>query len=530
MKKIFILLSLLLPFFGLFQSYAQERIVIEHSNFKDSVFISQEDFRNIKFINPVDFTDAHFMFPADFEEARFTFKSDFTRSQFDSTANFNKVKFNSLVSFCLADFSSDANFLGTEFKSVADFKGTKFISKAIFFAAKFESEVEFWRGKIDLRADFASSRFYSTSVFYDIDFNANADFKWATFNDTAEFKLVNFALRADFMETQFDSLVTFIETTFLSTAYFYKSVFDSKANFIMVQFDSTAYFSKSMFNQTAYFERVRFNSETNFDWVQFDSLACFKYSEFNSEVFINNTVLPEYLDLSHITKISNEIDLTTTIINPKYECCYINLTGSSIDKIRFRYNRFRLWFPSGDSIGYEFKANVYEQLLEKQKKEGFTQSYEALDKEYKEFQYIDSESRYSWIIGHSLNWINKKWWGYGYEKWRIIWNVFIIYLLFSFINVFILKHLITRVYVNQKIEKLRISQTSNKWYNRVFNYFWYSLFYTAVIFFGVKFDMDKLKYEENLDGLKRLNLIYFFIIYLGGFVCLAYLANYIITV
>ena len=82
-----------------------------------------------------------------------------------------------------------------------------------------------------------------------------------------------------------------------------------------------------------------------------------------------------------------------------------------------------------DSIGesgYEIKANVYEELLANQKTEGSTQSYEILDKEYREFQYTDSESQYPQWWGHTLNWIDKNWWGYGYDKELVIRNVLLI--------------------------------------------------------------------------------------------------------
>jgi hypothetical protein len=54
-------------------------------------------------------------------------------------------------------------------------------------------------------------------------------------------------------------------------------------------------------------------------------------------------------------------------------------------------------------------------------------------------------------------------------------------------------------------------------------------FYTSYIFFGIKIDIDKLKYAENLNIRKIHNLIYFFIIYLSGIICLAYIAGYIVS-
>jgi hypothetical protein len=252
-------------------------------------------------------------------------------------------------------------------------------------------------------------------------------------------------------------------------------------------------------------------------------------AQFNDETHFLEDTLPKYLDFFYVNRIANEIDLTKSVINPKYDSCYINLTDAAIDKFRFRYKRFKLWFPSEDLIGYELKSNVYEELLLMQKREGFNQSYEILDKEYREFQYTDPEGDYSWFWGQTLNWIDKNWWGYGYDKELIIRNVIIIYLLLSLINAFILKHLTVNVYIADNINEWR-NETLGSRISKFFKSIPFSLFYTAQIFFGFKFDVDKLNYKENLQGWKIFNLIYFFIIYLGGFICLAYMANYIITV
>ena len=229
-----------------------------------------------------------------------------------------------------------------------------------------------------------------------------------------------------------------------------------------------------------------------------------------------------------VTKIAGIIDLTKSIINPEFDTCYINLTDASIEKFRFRYKRFKLWFPEEESIGYELKANVFEELLQNQEKEGFTQSYEILDKEYQEFKYTDRDSKYG-VFGHLINWVDKKWWGYGYNKELIIWNVITIFLILSFINSFFLCYLTKHVYENKNIVKL-LSKHKKKNLGQWFASFRYSLFYTAIIFFSFKIDMEKLNYSANLDGWKILNLTYFMVMYLGGLVCLAYLANYIITV
>ena len=284
----------------------------------------------------------------------------------------------------------------------------------------------------------------------------------------------------------------------------------------------------AQFASTADFRWAQFDSIANFKRAQFDSIANFSGAQFKSDIDFNKVALPKYLGLSNITRITNELDLTTAIINSN-QICNINLTGSEIGKFRFRYKRFKLWFPAEDSIDYEFKASVYQDLLKKQLDEGFTQSHEILDKEYREFQYTDGQSQYGPLWGHFMNWLDKTWWGYGYDKELVIRNVIIIYLLLSLFNTFMFRHLTVNVYEAPKINEWR-DETKGSKVGLFFKSIPFSLFYTAQIFFGVKFYAERLKYKQNLQGWKIFNLIYFFTIYLGGLVCLAYMANYIITV
>ncbi len=57
-----------------------------------------------------------------------------------------------------------------------------------------------------------------------------------------------------------------------------------------------------------------FTSTANFSRAQFASTADFSYVRFISDIEFYMVTLPKYLDLSNITKIANELDLTTAII------------------------------------------------------------------------------------------------------------------------------------------------------------------------------------------------------------------------
>ena len=61
------------------QCFAQERRIIEHSNYRDSVFTSKADFTSAQFYSIVNFHWAQFDSPAKFWWAQFDSKADFWR-------------------------------------------------------------------------------------------------------------------------------------------------------------------------------------------------------------------------------------------------------------------------------------------------------------------------------------------------------------------------------------------------------------------------------------------------------------------
>lgn len=400
-------------------------------------------------------------------------------------------------------------------KDRVDFRKSKFTSTASFILAKFNSTT-----------DFDSTQFQSKVYFNYAEFDSIANFENTLFASHAEFQNTKFHSKVFFSDQFFESKIDFQGATFDSEVFFDSTWFGSIAEFKFAKFNSLAKFQSSQFDTIVYFNHAIFHSQTDFQLAHFNSSVVFRHAKFKGKTFFTYTTLPRYLDFSRVTEIESEIDFTMSLID---SICNINLISSEIEKFRFRYTRFKLWFPENDSINYELKSSIYEDLLKKQKDEGFTQSYEKLDKEYREFQYTDpGAGKGAW--GKFLNWVDKNWWGYGYDKELIIRNALLIFLILSFINSFFLKYLITQVYSNEKISKLIEKRETKNGVIRWFDSLRYSIFYTAVIFFSFNFDMDKLNYAGNLDGWKVLNLTWFMLIYLGGVVCMAYLANFIISV
>lgn len=351
--------------------------------------------------------------------------------------------------------------------------------------------------------------------------NSNyADFQFRTL---ANFTNVRFDSAVDFDGAEFDSTANFVGAKFDSTAYFRtqfhnianftKTTFYSGANFDMARFDSAAYFPWIRFHNIASFYRTDFHSEANFDGAEFDSAA-----------FFNDAFLPQTLHFQDVKIKGKDIDFIAARVDSiPDKRCHIYLSGTDIGKINLRYEMFKLAFEN--SISFDLKSNVYEKLLKRTEQLGYINSFKLLDKEYKEVTYLEGYKESKWF----RNWLDKNWWGYGYNKEFIIRNTIFLFLFFSFINSLIFKQLSSKLYAMPKLLEI-VNKIERR--NKIIKFlqvYLVAVFYTGQIFFGLNISLKNLKYSENLKGWKILNLIYFFTVYLIGTVCLGYLANYVLS-
>jgi hypothetical protein len=198
---------------------------------------------------------------------------------------------------------------------------------------------------------------------------------------------------------------------------------------------------------------------------------------------------------------------------------YLRIRGKDVDKIDFEYHNFKLYFRGDES--YDDKVGVYTALLESFKRKGYSSSYEKLDKEFQEFEFIESGK-----LGRVANWFVKNWWDYGYNRSLVFRNAIILNLLFFIINIFIFNKLINYGY---NIRKFVLANSSlEKKYERsqvrlALAKVPYVFLYTCYIFWGLRLDINNL-------GIHKIGLfLYVLIQYVCGVICLAYLANLIIT-
>lgn len=228
-----------------------------------------------------------------------------------------------------------------------------------------------------------------------------------------------------------------------------------------------------------------------------------------------DTIVFTNLDLR---KLKNEIDLTNV-----YNCAnaHINsvlvFANTDLNRFKIPFDRFIICIDKNQS--YEQKSMLYQQLLKQLETAGLSEKFEGYDKEFKELKLLHNNSYF-------INWISKYWWDYGYDKGKVFMNSIIIFIIFLGLNLSLFPILIT-VYYPKKLQEHRakyieIHSGNNKvrsTLSHLFNVF----LYTSYLFWGLKLDLQEIEI--------RFSAAIFIIIsqYIAGIVCIAYIANFIIT-
>ena len=204
----------------------------------------------------------------------------------------------------------------------------------------------------------------------------------------------------------------------------------------------------------------------------------------------------------------------TLEILPSRDKVFLELYRTDIDNIRFIY-------PEGMELifirdtAYEIQKTIYQKLLSKFKNEGKDLSYKWLDIDYQLW-----DIKHKKICGKICTFLNKWWWNFGYSKGKVfVWTLSFL-LLFYIINLSIWEKMHSvypiisvkekNYYYDQKKFKQNIRHLVN------------IFVFTALIFFSLKIDFDKLSFKSS--GL----LLYFFMQYIVGLICLFFIVNAIL--
>jgi hypothetical protein len=346
--------------------------------------------------------------------------------------------------------------------------------------------------------------------------------------NTIEIENIIFKESLFFESNQFHKLIIFACTlnngfsladNTIDTVVFVNCQFDSSASItangiklMEIDWSNINYFGFALgsFQEGIFSEHSHFNGSFNNTGI--GKKLFFKECTINNLVF-RRMQLPDSIAFIN-SKIDNEINLLDFDAPGKGKYYSICLYGTNYDKVNFSYNNFRLFFP--DSVKTEMKKSIYESLLGHFKSIGFNESYKQLDIEYKSFNYLQYIK-----FGKELNWVQKNWWNYGYDKSRVLIWTAILLALFGFFNLFWFKHLLN-AYVLENIRQKYLNRKGNK-IIRKFQYIALCFIYTSIIFVGLKLEIDKFNF------IKIRTVIYIFFIYAIGLMCVGFLANFIFT-
>lgn len=318
-------------------------------------------------------------------------------------------------------------------------------------------------------------------------------------NGLANFVQCGFEKDATFLEIEFQNMCAVIAANFYKQAIFRANTYVENASFRLSTFYGYSEFRNSIFYKGADFFCATFKNEADFSGSTILDTLNFSFVKIEGSRIID------------LTKCSSDTNkFTNRTIN-------INLTNADIDKIRIDYLKFRLYFDK--DVNFEDRSNVYLSLLNNFKRDGYSDSYEILDKEYQHFRNTYKSN----LRNHLYDFLQRLWWNYGYNKEYIFyWTIFFL-VLFTFLNYRLADTLNRHVYTIENLKYTTIvSAKKMKGSKLIFYRLYFSLLYTCIVFFAFNVKFDKLHF-----GKKAL-LVYFLLIYSIGIVCLAYLANYVL--
>jgi len=479
-----------------------------------------------------------------YERRYITSAANFSGAKFHSNCNFSGLQFQSTSTFSYAQFVSTNNFKSAHFQSTSNFRNVLFWSTSNFESAQFK-----------YKCDFGSAIFRSTSDFSDVHFQSTSNFEWAQFISECYFH-----------RAQFDSASNFERAQFKSTSDFGGAIFDLRTRFEYTKFRSIVRFFGAEFHSSIECYGARFDSTVDFKAAIFAKLVSFRNDTFKHKLILSNisvtdnTVfdfsyaqLPDTIDFSHnlgiFLGVPATIDFTLTkrIDNNQHKMSFwqnankmmrtyffpfdtsddylkhkINLYNTDVSKIKIDYDQFKFYASeTGDTtmkLPPEITTSIYEGLLKNFKDRGQMDSYDQMDIEYNRFKEKKMNPRDFAFLDF--------WWRYGHEKWRIFIHSILIILLFAIINFFFLHKLndaTNGVYNIANIPEFASYKPgfSIRRLTAFIKRFWYSLIYTAIVFFLLSLKIEKVRFS-------RPGAIWIMFIYTIGLVCTGFIANLVL--
>lgn len=206
---------------------------------------------------------------------------------------------------------------------------------------------------------------------------------------------------------------------------------------------------------------------------------------------------------------------------PRENCKLIIGDGADVFSYKFNYIHFDLTFPRGyKGDQYQRCIEIYNGILNMQRINGFSDGYEKADKELQSLKY-----KHDYRFGSIINWLDRNWWGYGYNRGLIFPNTLILFGTFFVLNLLFFNILSKTVYPVPEITIARITSLQHHNGNRItvaLSYSIHCFIYTLYLFFGLEMKIEKLKLTNKLLALLIV------VQYMAGILCLAYFGAYIL--
>ena len=295
------------------------------------------------------------------------------------------------------------------------------------------------------------------------------------------------------VDTKLYYLVTFTNATTSQVIFMEHSVFRSTLMF----YDCTI-------NSSIYLAGNRFGKELTID-----------NSTITGDINIEEALLPNSIKIIKV-KIPSQIDLSGSFPNPDFKKCFLYIDNESISKVIPNMS-CELKFNNG--ISPEFRNETYKKILFNLKEKGYEELSKKFELDYKYFYFVNYKHQTYWYY------IQKYWWNFGYDKYLVVFNTFLILLILSILifatkireyaeNEYIVKTLSEKHTQNRSIKSRSV---------RFFADYTIALIFTANIFFRFGLKMEDMRFNNYVRSV----VIIF--IYLVGLICTAFIFNFIIT-
>lgn len=352
-------------------------------------------------------------------------------------------------------------------------------------------------------------------------------FNWAVFFAPLMIYHLKINENGNFYYTIFHNKIELSKVDCENNCIFYSNIFN-QTQIIHSSFKSLLSFQSSLFNKDIKIENSTFEGTVDFSYITAKGNISFDHNFFSKELLLNDskiqgsvsfneTVPPPYLDFSRM-QLGQSIDLNGMDFSNQHHTIKINILKTDVNKIKFNYNYFKLYFPADTPIN--LIQNTYSSLLKKFKNEGDITSYNLILAEYSEYLNLYQKK-------YIKNLIVKHWWNYSTNpEWIFFWMGVII-LFYTIINTIFYKK-ITSYYLD--IPFLIDTGPATIRHHPLIHFVYFlprAFLFTIIMFCGAQFRLSIDLYAFKTNSV--LINIYFLTIMLSGLVSLFFLLKYILA-